>query len=102
VGVPDATQGFKKSSVKFLQQMTACAACRVELSPRSHVMLTIGDRRVQIIDFRLNMPPISSIKNDHSVLVLRREIAFARALHATWRVAEMTVRFAGPLHRYFG
>jgi hypothetical protein len=42
--VPDATQGFKKSSVKFLQQMTVCAACRVELSPPSYVKLTMGGR----------------------------------------------------------
>jgi hypothetical protein len=54
VGVPNATQGFKKSSAKFLQRMTACAACCVELSPRSHAMVIFGDRCVTIIDFRLN------------------------------------------------
>jgi hypothetical protein len=81
--VPDATQGFKKSSAKFLQQMTACTACRVELSPRSDVTLTIGQRCTQIIDFRLKAMPMSPIYNDHFDLTLRRDVVFARPLHAT-------------------
>jgi hypothetical protein len=57
--VLDATQDFKKSSAKFLQQMTACTACRVELSPRSDVKL---DHRAKMhSNYRL------SSKNDDYV-----------------------------------